>query len=192
MAEAKKQDRKFCGILYPDAEDYDYKEVLEVIESYFSEWAWILHDKDCGESGELKKPHIHFIGLLPGPVRISTVSSRIGLPENYIRFADKWKSVVRYLLHDTPDSEEKYHYGVEEVHTNFDVQKFLRGQRVEVQAMKIYDAVVNQGMCTYAELIPWTAKNGCYSELVRAGNMWYRLMSERYTLQNKKREVVKK
>lgn len=187
----KKQDRKFCGILYPDAEDYDYKDVLEAIEAYFTEWAWILHDKDVDENGEIKKPHIHFVGLMRGPLKISTVASRIGLPDNYIRFADKWKSVVRYLVHDTPDSEEKYQYTLDEVHSNFDVSNFLRGGAPEVQAAAIYDAITSKGMCTYRELIPWAYKNGCYSELVRAGNMWFRLMSECYTLQSKKLEVSK-
>lgn len=191
MAEQKKQDRKFCGIIYPDSTEYDYKEVLEALEGYFTEWAWIVHDKDTDENGDLKKPHIHFIGLLPGPVKISTVAGRLGLAENYVRFADKWKSVVRYLVHDTPDSEEKWHYSADEVHCNFDLRKFLRGQRVEVQAQNIYDAISKDGLCTYRELIPWAIKNGCYSELVRAGNMWYRLMSEFYTVKNVKKVSVK-
>lgn len=55
----KSQDRKFWGILWCDSADYNYKEVLKVIEEYFEEWAYILHDKDT-ENGQPK--NLIFIG----------------------------------------------------------------------------------------------------------------------------------
>lgn len=55
MAKDGIKDRKFQGILYPDSESYCCDDVLNVLKSTFPEFAYILHDKDTDENGELKK-----------------------------------------------------------------------------------------------------------------------------------------
>lgn len=178
VRKVKIQDRKFWGILYPDSTTYNCSAVIEIIQSYFTEWAWILHDKDLEPDGTLKKPHIHWMGLLPSPTKIKTISNKLGVEENYIRFADKWRNVARYLVHDTKDSEDKYQYSVDEVNCNFDICKYISRLGVETQAVNIYDAIVHQGKGCYSQLIPWAIQNGCYSELVRAHVLWAGLMKE--------------
>lgn len=51
------KDRKYQGVLYPDSESYCCDDVLNILKSTFPEFAYILHDKDVDENGELKKPH---------------------------------------------------------------------------------------------------------------------------------------
>lgn len=84
------QCRRFCGILYPDAENYDCDHVLESIKSYFDDWAFILHDKDVvDESGELKKAHYHWVGSLKNPVSITTVINRLEVPSQAVEYVKR-------------------------------------------------------------------------------------------------------
>ena len=55
------KDRKFCAVLYPDAEDYNCEVALNNLRSNFPRWAYCLHDKDTTDDGELKKPHYHVV-----------------------------------------------------------------------------------------------------------------------------------
>ena len=74
MAKDGIKDRKFQGILYPDSESYRCDDVLNVLKSTFPEFAYILHDKDVDENGELKKPHIHWLNSDKELIYLSTVS----------------------------------------------------------------------------------------------------------------------
>lgn len=81
------RDYKFSIKLYPDCEDYDCFRVIRKLETYFEQWAWIVHDNDTrsfsvktlrklsnGERGRgvlqkvrrryraFLKPHVHFYG----------------------------------------------------------------------------------------------------------------------------------
>ena len=76
-----KQARKFSGTFYVDSETYSADDVIQTIQEYFDEWAWIVHDKDVDENGELKKPHVHWIGSIANPVPLTTISNRLTVPE---------------------------------------------------------------------------------------------------------------
>ena len=67
-----KQGRNFLGVLYPDSESYDCQKVLSRIKDTFVDFAYIVHDMDVNENGEIKKAHIHIStgavrNLLPLP-----------------------------------------------------------------------------------------------------------------------------
>lgn len=174
----KTQDRKFWGILYPDSESYDCEAVIEKIKSYFEEYAYILHDKDLDPEGNVLKPHYHWMGKSRSPLRISTISNQLGVAENYIRFIDRWRNCAQYLVHETKDTEDKYHYSVDEVVTNFEVTRFIGKESCETQARSIYDAITVYKLRSYADLIPWVLNNGCYGEFVRANSIWRSLIYE--------------
>lgn len=94
-----KQSRSYIAILYPDSESYDCDTVLSLLPEVFKEWAYILHDKDTDENGELKKPHYHVVGRLENPALISTVANKLCLPENHLEYCKSFRSSVRYLVH---------------------------------------------------------------------------------------------
>ena len=71
---AVKEGRNFLGVLYPDSESYDCQKVLSRIEDTFVDFAYIVHDMDVNENGEIKKTHIHWCGKKSSPAPLSTIS----------------------------------------------------------------------------------------------------------------------
>ena len=123
---ADKKFRSFAGTLYPDSESYDCEHLLSVIRSKFIDWAYILHDKDVNENGELKKPHIHWVGRAT-PRCLSVVSNFLGLPENDIEVVKNFDNMVMYLIH--LNDIDKFQYSPDDVETNLpNIGQLLRRQ----------------------------------------------------------------
>lgn len=123
---ADKKFRSFAGTLYPDSESYDCETLLSTIRSKFIDWAYILHDKDANENGELKKPHIHWVGRAT-PRCLSVVSNFLGLPENDIEVVKNFDNMVMYLIH--LNDIDKFQYSPDDVETNLpNIGQLLRRQ----------------------------------------------------------------
>ena len=71
------KSRSFLGVLYPDSESYDCSAVLERLSCLFEEWAYILHDSDSDENGELKKAHIHWVGRLENATSLLAIADSL-------------------------------------------------------------------------------------------------------------------
>lgn len=123
---ADKKFRSFAGTLYPDSESYDCETLLSTIRSKFIDWAYILHDKDVNENGELKKTHIHWVGRAT-PRCLSVVSNFLGLPENDIEVVKNFDNMVMYLIH--LNDIDKFQYSPDDVETNLpNIGQLLRRQ----------------------------------------------------------------
>lgn len=123
---ADKKFRSFAGTLYPDSESYDCETLLSTIRSKFIDWAYILHDKDVNENGELKKSHIHWVGRAT-PRCLSVVSNFLGLPENDIEVVKNFDNMVMYLIH--LNDIDKFQYSPDDVETNLpNIGQLLRRQ----------------------------------------------------------------
>ena len=123
---ADKKFRSFAGTLYPDSESYDCELLLSTIRSKFIDWAYILHDKDVDEKGELKKPHIHWVGRAT-PRSLSVVSNFLGLPENDIEVVKNFDNMVMYLIH--LNDIDKFQYSPDDVESNLqNIGQLLRRQ----------------------------------------------------------------
>lgn len=123
---AEKKFRSFAGTLYPDSESYDCETLLSTIRSKFIDWAYILHDKDINENGELKKCHIHWVGRAT-PRCLSVVSNFLGLPENDIEVVKNFDNMVMYLIH--LNDIDKFQYSPDDVETNLpNIGQLLRRQ----------------------------------------------------------------
>lgn len=130
---ADKKFRSFAGTLYPDSESYDCETLLSTIRSKFIDWAYILHDKDVNENGELKKPHIHWVGRAT-PRCLSVVSNFLGLPENDIEVVKNFDNMVMYLIH--LNDIDKFQYSPDDVETNLpNIGQLLR-RKSEGQIVK--------------------------------------------------------
>lgn len=108
-----KQGRNFQGVIYPDSESYDCEHVLSLLSDVFVEYAYILHDKDVTETGELKKPHYHFLGTRSSPVPVSTISKQLGIADNSVEFCRSYRAFLRYMIH--ADEPTKYQYSPDDV-----------------------------------------------------------------------------
>lgn len=177
---AGKLDRKFCGVVYPDAENYDCSSVLAKLAATFVSWAYIPHDMDVDEYGELKKPHFHWVGKVDNPTSPSAVAHKLGVPANDVCYCKSWKAQVRYLTH--ADDLEKYPYEVGLVTANFDVASFTSKDGERVKAGAIFDVIVERNITSVSELTKWCLDNDCWSEYRRAFAIWSAVMNERRIL----------
>lgn len=87
-------------------DDPNYKKYSTSIEEQF-DWVRIRHDKDIvQETGELKKPHIHYL-ITSNRMSISRLATLTGIPPNYIKVRANYAFAFRYLMHlDQPDKAE--------------------------------------------------------------------------------------
>lgn len=173
------KDRKYQGVLYPDSESYCCDDVLNILKSTFPEFAYILHDKDVDENGELKKPHIHWVGRLKAARYLSALADDLGVAENMIERCRSFDAFIRYLTHiDDPD---KFHYPLEAVIATFPINKFFRDDE-EIQAGRLADYIIDARCSSMSNAVRWALKNGCWTTLRRAGSIWSAVISENRVL----------
>lgn len=165
-----KESRIFLGILYPDSESYDCQKVLSRLEDTFSDFAYIIHDKDVNEEGEIKKAHIHWCGKKSSPAPLSTISNALGVEANSIKFCRNWKLSLRYLIH--ADNPEKFQYDVEKVTANFPYRAVVESKISEMMAKKILDYIFEKRPSSMIALMDWCIQNGCWSEFRRCSSAW--------------------
>ena len=87
----------------------------------------IIHDKDIGEDGVLKTPHIHLIGVLKSRKRKSTIINALGKVSNLNNFAvsvemaSSFDSCFQYLVHK--NDKDKFQYPLSAVVTNLEEEE---------------------------------------------------------------------
>lgn len=167
---SEKQGRNFLGVLYPDSEIYDCQKVLSRLEDTFVDFAYIVHDLDVNEQGEVKKPHIHWVGKKSSPSPLSTIANSLGVEANNIEFCKSWKYSLRYLIH--ADNPEKYQYEPEKVTANFPYNVVVANRLSEMMARKILNFIMEKRPSTMVELMEWSIENGCWSEFRRCSGAW--------------------
>lgn len=166
-------------ILYPDSTSYNLQEEISKIVERFPgcSWAYALHDKDVkAETGELKKPHIHFMVRHDTNVRLSTLQNDFPECSSQISKIHNWRKAVRYLVHvDDPD---KYLYDVGIISSNFNHLQFFSDLDQEGKAAEIFNYIYTTHCTNAIELTAWCFQNRLYSELRRGWALWSCIMRE--------------
>lgn len=172
--------RNYLGILYPDAENYNCDEVLDRIKSFFSEWAYIVHDSDVNERGELKKPHIHWVGIRSA-CTLDFVATSLEIPEQDIEYCRKLKRSIRYLVHR--DSPSKYQYEVDKIETSFDLLKYFDDGYSNIMLDEIVDFIFSSECTSFASLYVFCSRKGIQHILTRnfavINTLFHERMNER-------------
>lgn len=161
------RDRKFCVILYPD--DSSHMEALEKIKECY-DCAYILHDCDTLDTGELKKPHYHVVFTFPNARYLSSVSEDLGIPENYIERCIKLSSALRYLVH--ADNPDKFQYSLECVGGTLKpkLEKLIGAISEETQVLHLVQFLDSKpGKVSYRDFLLYACENGYYSSFRRLG-----------------------
>lgn len=180
---ADKKYRSFAGTLYPDSESYDCEQLLSVIRSKFIDWAYILHDKDTDDNGELKKSHIHWVGRAT-PRTLSVVSNFLGLPENDIEIVKNFDNMVMYLIH--LNDIDKFQYSPDDVETNLpNIGQLLR-RKSEGQIVK--DLASAKMEISWYDLVQYAVDTESYDVLRRNLGV-IRLIWEEFNLEESRRLV---
>ena len=103
---------------YPDSWQSELEANLEKEENVTA-WAYIVHDQDTDEDGNLKPPHVHAVIVLREAVKMSTVGGYIGVPAQYVclirqkyKAGRKWYADVggalSYLTHRNAKDKHQY------------------------------------------------------------------------------------
>lgn len=178
---ADKKFRSFAGTLYPDSESYDCEHLLSIIRTKFTDWAYILHDKDVDENGELKKPHIHWVGRAT-PRCLSVVSNFLGLPENDIEVVKNFDNMVMYLIH--LNDIDKFQYSPDDVETNLpNIGQILR-RLSEGQIVK--DLASAKMQKSWYDLVQYAVETESYDVLRRNLGV-IRLIWEEFSVEDARR-----
>lgn len=170
-----KSSRTWEIVVYPDSESYVAADVLAKVTEYFSQWCFILHDRDVNDDGTPKKSHYHVYGKLDTPRTPQSVANALGVGVASLRTVSSWKSAVRYTVH--LDHPVKYQYSVDDVSSNFNIVKLLTVDD-DVQAARIFSFITSSRCTTVSELTAWSFANGCYPALRRGFAVWSRLLCE--------------
>ena len=178
---AEKKYRSFAGTLYPDSESYDCEQLLSIIRSKFTDWAYILHDKDVDDNGELKKPHFHWVGRAT-PRCLSVVSNFLGLPENDIEIVKNFDNMIQYLIH--LNDIDKFQYSPDDVETNLpNIGQLLR-RLSEGQIVK--DLASAKMQKSWYDLVQYAVDTDSYDVLRRNLGV-IRLIWEEFSIEDARR-----
>lgn len=170
-----KQSRTFQGIIYPDAQNYSSETVLELLPTVFSEYAFALHDKDLDDSGNLKKPHIHWLGRRDSPSLLSTISNALGVPQRDIEYCKNFRFFLRYLIH--LDHPSRYQYNPEIVQGNFN-HRILFGDSEQHFVMDAISAMDSQHIRSIRQLAFFACQQGSWTDFRRNYSILKDIMHE--------------
>ena len=103
---------------------------IEQGKNYIDKYAFILHDKDKNENGELKAPHYHILLHFKYTVNTDYVLKWFNIKENYInKIKSQFYNAVLYLTHD--NAPEKYQYDENEITSNFNIKEYKQKNEVK-------------------------------------------------------------
>ena len=167
-------------VLYPESQ----QDVIAYVQQHFS-CAWALHDKDVYEqdapdgsyrTGDLKKPHVHFVCRFRNPRTFSGIAKELGVPVNTIRRCNDLYAAYVYLWHgDTPD---KYQYDAQIVQTHeFDPPEKGSGSGKEEEA-QVELLLEMPSFSSTREMARWAFENGCWATFKSSYGIWRDIRNE--------------
>lgn len=133
------------------------------------EFAYILHDKDTKDDGELKKAHYHFRIFGENQKTISAWAKTFQVEEYQIETLDNKKRAIRYLVHF--DSPSKYAYNIEDIVTNIqDINTYFDDSKQDeyLQLKEICRYIDNiKGYCYFFDVKNFVLNNNYWSSYRR-------------------------
>lgn len=181
MSNVKKyRSRVHMVLLYP--ENTEHLEVLENIKKNY-DCAYILHDMDITEDGEVKKAHFHVIIRTQNATWNTALCSAIGLNEtNLVQHIRNIDNALLYLVHF--NEPEKYQYNLADVKGNLkdklvsamNNQNKSEGEKVS----ELIDYIENyKGYLSLTAFSKFCASNGYWSEFRRSGSIFIKIIEEK-------------
>lgn len=163
----------YAMILYKDSEVYDYNKVIDYIENNYTDYAYIVHNKDN------KKNHTHVLIHFNNKRYATSISKELGVPINYIEKANL-VPYLRYLIHI--DDEDKHLYSLEEVHGPMKkkLKAIIEPKLEETEQVAIISSFIfeSNDYLTHTELLQYILKVNCYSAYRRNFSLFNNLILE--------------
>ncbi len=157
----EKRYRNFMILLYEDTASYVFNDVLFDLKGSFKNYAYIKHLPEENE----KKEHYHFILALDNPRTITSLSKRVGVPENFIQPVKSLRASCRYLTHQDNDDKTKYYLTAVKVSNSFSRKFFASFDDLQTEE-DVIDDIYN-----YIDVISDTNKfSECIKMLIKFVN----------------------
>lgn len=158
----QKKYKVFSGVLYPDSQSYDCDSALAELPRRFSEWAYILHDRDTLDDGSPKKAHIHWVGR--GDARsVSAVAHFLGVRENDIEIGKNFTALLQYLIHQNDPDKAQY----DPLEVSHNVRGIERYFRRTPEGQIVADLCITKRHCSWFDLVIYASDCGNYDVLRR-------------------------
>lgn len=104
------------------------------------DWAFIVHNKDTHDDGEKVRKHVHVVLSYENPQTAKHVAQLFKDKPEYVEL---WKGSVNnaysYLLHETTNARNKFHYDVSEVISSFDFKSKIESIRKKAKKISRKD-----------------------------------------------------
>ena len=126
---------KVCEVV-SDIQHLPLEKVQEVIKNKVEsgtirDYAYIIHDKDIDDKGNIKYSHFHIALRLKYGYDTKHIAQWFGVSENFVKKATStFDDMLLYLTH--LNASEKYQYSMNEVKSNFDYESKIK----EIQEKK--------------------------------------------------------
>lgn len=178
MAKENYRSRAHMLLLYP--EDATHVLALEKVKQSYDH-AYILHDKDVTEEGELKKPHWHVVIRFNNATWASSICKELGIEQNYIEETKKFDNAMQYLIHY--NDTDKAQYDVNEVKGNLKnrlVESINKMEKSEGEKVVELIEYINgyEGRLSITEFAKFCAANGYWAEFRRSGSIFCKIIEE--------------
>lgn len=108
-------------------------EFVKRIESiqHLKKYAYIVHNCDTLENGELKKSHFHLILTFSASVNVNTICEILKIENQYLNKIKTTTALAfQYLLH--LNDKTKYQYEINQVISNFDYTGFINESKFKI------------------------------------------------------------
>ena len=168
--------KNFNLVLYP--EDKTHVRALERIKVNY-DCAYILHDMDTDEKGELKKEHWHVVLRFKNARWNSALAEDLGITPNYIEESQSFKRSLFYLIHFY--EPEKYQYSIDCVQGSLKkrLKEFINNEdKTESEkVLEIFEEIDNfDDFIEYKVFVKHIAKIGYWDVLRRSSSIILRYL----------------
>lgn len=175
----KFRSRKFCILLYPN-EDISHKNALDYLKLNY-DIAYINHNNDYNEVGEIKKEHTHVVISLDNAKWNTALSDEISLPLNYIQKCRSFENALEYLIHYHDNT--KHQYNLNEVQGNLKqkLEKILKldGKDENDKCIELLEYIEkNQNYIYVSEFARYCASIGMWDVFRRASAIYLSIINE--------------
>lgn len=142
---------------------------LDILNTFVCEYAYILHDKDIDDNGELIKPHYHLRIFGVNQKSVSAWADFLQVKENEIQFLENKRRAIRYLIH--LDSPKKYQYNSLDIITNiYGIEDYFTQDKQEecTQLQNIFAYISEiRGYIYFREIKDYVLQNNYWSSYRR-------------------------
>lgn len=162
-------NRKVCFICYKESLKDSIENLLN--NDNVKDYAYILHNKDTTETGEIKKEHYHVFIKYNKPTNKDNISSKFSIDKSLINYCKDEKAYIIYMSHINENN--KYKYPITEIKSNLNIpliyENWFNGVITEEDSIKLILEKLKENI-SLIELVQWCMSKGIYK--IFKSNYW--------------------